>query len=114
AAKVLVASPRARGALGRGIPLDALVLSDDDEIERREAPTAQDEAEVVLVTRGERGGAYRLRGGRSGTWQAAAPGAAVVDSYGCGDSFAAGFAYGRAAGVSFEQALSLASRCGAV
>src|SRR5205807_3150580 len=49
AAKVLVASPRARDAIGHGIPLDALVLSEDDEIERREAAKAQAEAEVVLA-----------------------------------------------------------------
>ena len=114
AAKVLVASPRARGAIGHGIQLDALVLSEDDEIERREAAKAQAEAEVVLATRGARGGAYHRRGGESGTWPPAPPPAAAIDSYGCGDSFAAGFAYGRAAGMSFAEAVSLAARCGAV
>ena len=113
AAKVLVASPRARDAIGHGIPLDALVLSEDDEIERREVAKAQAEAEVVLATRGARGGAYRTRGGESGTWDPLPAAAAAVDSYGCGDSFAAGFAYGRAAGMSFDEALSLAARCGA-
>jgi len=113
AARVLVASPRARDALGHGIPLDGLVLSEDDEIERREAARARGEAEVVLTTRGARGGAYRTRGGESGTWDPVPAEAAVVDSYGCGDAFAAGFAYGRAAGMSFDDALSLAARCGA-
>jgi len=113
AAKVLVASPRARDAIGHGIPLEALVLSEDDEIERREAAKAQAEAEVVLTTRGARGGAYRTRGGESGTWDPLPAAAAAVDSYGCGDSFAAGFAYGRAAGMNFDEVLSLAARCGA-
>jgi ribokinase len=113
AARVLVASPRAREAIGHGVPLDALVLSEDDAIERREAAGAQAEAEVLVTTRGARGGVYRTRGGESGTWDPAPAEAAAVDSYGCGDSFAAGLAYGRAAGMSFEQALSLAARCGA-
>jgi ribokinase len=114
AAKVLVASPRARDALGHGVALDALVLSEDDEIERRAAAAAQEEAELVLITRGERGGSYRTRAGESGTWAAAAAPGAAVDSYGCGDAFAAGFAYGLGAGLEVREAVSLAARCGAV
>jgi ribokinase len=114
AARVLVASPRARSAIGHGVHLDALVLSEDDEIERREAPKAEAEAEVVLWTRGERGGSYRTRAGNSGTWASPPPPGAAIDSYGCGDSFAAGFTYARGAGMGLEQALSLAARCGAV
>jgi ribokinase len=112
-ARVLVASPRARGAIGHGIPLDALVLSDDDAVEQREAREARGEAAVTLTTRGERGGAYVTRGGESGTWAATRPPAGAVDAYGCGDSFAAGFAYARAAGMGLEAALALAARCGA-
>jgi ribokinase len=114
AARVLVASPRARDAIGHGIGLDALVLSEDDELERREAARAQTEAELVLMTRGERGGSYRARGGETGTWDGLPPPVPAVDSYGCGDSFAAGFAYARALGMGLEQALALAARCGAV
>jgi ribokinase len=114
AARVLVASPRARAALGHGVPLDALVLSEDDEIERRAAERAEGEARLVLMTRGERGGTYRKRDGTTATWGAAAPPGPLADSYGCGDSFAAGFAYGLAAGAGIEQALTLAARCGAV
>ena len=40
-ARILVASPRARGALGQGVPLDALVLSGDDEVELGELGDAQ-------------------------------------------------------------------------
>src|SRR5207244_11176050 len=101
AAKVLVASPRARDAIGHGIPLEALVGSEDDEIERREAAKAQAEAEVVLTTRGARGGAYRTRGGESGTWDPLLAAAAAVDSYGRADALAAGLVVGRAAGHTF-------------
>jgi ribokinase len=113
AARVLVASPRAVDAVGQGIPLDALVLSGDDAIERREASRAQDEAQLVVFTEGVRGGAYRQRSGRAGTWPAASPPGAPVDSYGCGDSFAAGLTYGLGAGLEVPAALALAARCGA-
>ena len=39
---------------------------------------------------------------------------APVDSYGCGDSFAAGLTYGLGAGMALPDALALAARCGAV
>ncbi len=118
AARVLVASPRAVDALGHGVPLDALVLSGDDAIERREAARAQDEAELVVLTDGERGGTYRERSGGSGGWDPTLPTLPPptdpVDSYGCGDSFAAGLTYGLGAGLAAPDALALAARCGAV
>jgi ribokinase len=113
-ARVLVASPRAGDALGQGVELDALVLSGDDAIERRQAAHAQEEAQLVVFTEGARGGAYRERSGRSGTWTAASPPAAAVDAYGCGDSFAAGLTYGLGAGLEVPAALALAARCGAM
>ncbi len=66
AARVLVASPRATDALGRGVALDALVLSASDAIERGEAAHAEGEAELVVSTEGARGGVYRERGGECG------------------------------------------------
>ncbi|MGH2854926.1 MAG: PfkB family carbohydrate kinase [Solirubrobacteraceae bacterium] len=114
AARVLVASPRAEDALGHGVPLDALVLSGDDAIERGEAARSQAEAELTVLTEGERGGTYRGRSGASGVWPAALPPGDPVDSYGCGDSFAAGLTYGLGTGLAVADALALAARCGAV
>jgi ribokinase len=113
AARVLVASPRALHALGHGVPLDALVLSTRDELEREEAAAVARDAALVVTTDGARGGSYRTRGGESGTWDAGPLPADPVDSYGCGDSFAAGFTYGLAAGLPLQEALDLAARCGA-
>src|SRR5439155_536159 len=64
AARVLVASPRARAALEHGVRLDALVLSEDDEIERGAAAGAARDAELVLTTRGARGGLAGTRRAR--------------------------------------------------
>ncbi len=113
ATRVLVASPRAVDALGHGVPLDALVLSADDQIERGELAGAEDDAELVVFTEGAHGGSYRARAGRSGRWSAVAPPGKPVDSYGCGDSFAAGLTYGLGAGLDIADALALAARCGA-
>jgi ribokinase len=114
AARVLVASPRAAHALGRGVRLDALVLSARDAIERDEASPALADAELIVSTDGRRGGSYRERSGGSGSWAAAAPPGEPVDAYGCGDSFAAGLTYGLAADATVPSALELAARCGAV
>jgi ribokinase len=112
-ARVLVASPRAFDALGHGVPLDALVLSAGDAVERREAASVSRDAALVVSTDGARGGSYREQSGASGTWPASPPPAPPVDSYGCGDSFAAGLTYGLATGLDVPDALDLAARCGA-
>jgi len=114
AARVLVASPRAGEVLEHGVELDALVLSGEDEAERREAERARVQARLVVSTEGARGGSYRERAGGSGTWSAAQLPGAPVDAYGCGDSFAAGLTYGLGAGLDVPAALALAARCGAV
>ncbi len=113
AARVLVASPRARHALGHGVRLDALVLSVEDAIERDAAVRAEGEADLIVLTDGARGGTYRTRDGATGSWSAVEPPGEPVDSYGCGDSFAAGVAYGLGAGMGVDEALALAARCGA-
>jgi ribokinase len=113
-ARVLVASPRARGALGQGVPLDALVLSEEDEVELGQAGYAQGEARLVVWTEGGRGGRYIDAAGGSGRWAAVPAPGPVVDSYGCGDSFVAGLTYGLGAGLEVPDALALAARCGAV
>jgi len=113
ACRVLVVSPRARDATGHGVELDALVLSDDDQIERRAAASAEREAALVVYSEGARGGRYERRSGESGRWAPVAPPAAAVDSYGCGDSFAAGLTYGLGRGLTLAEALAVGARCGA-
>jgi ribokinase len=113
-AGVLVSSPRALHALGHGVELDALVLSADDTEERQEATRAERDAKLVVFTNGRHGGSYRERDGGSGTWPAATLPGEPRDSYGCGDSFAAGLTYGLGIGLAAPDALALAARCGAV
>jgi ribokinase len=113
-ARMLIVSPRAHRALGRGVPLDALVSSATDAIERREAGRARAEAKLEVSTEGARGGTYATSDGGAGAFDAAEPPGPTADSYGCGDSFAAGLTYGLGSGLELGDALALAARCGAV
>jgi len=113
AARVLVASPRAGDALRAGVQLDALVLSGDDEVERHLAGEHPEAARLVVTTAGADGGSYRWSDGTSGRWAAAAYTGPIVDTYGCGDSFAAGFTFALGAGDGLDDALAFAARCGA-
>jgi ribokinase len=113
-ASVLVSSPRALQALGHGIPLDALVLSANDAVERREAAQAERDAKLLVLTEGAHGGTYKASDAGSGAWHAATLPGEPVDSYGCGDCFAAGLTYSLGAGLAVPGALELAARCGAV
>jgi ribokinase len=114
ASGVLVASPRAHDPLGHGVGLDALVLSGRDEIEREGVMSARGEAALIVLTEEAHGGSYRTSSGETGTWDAAVPPGDPVDSYGCGDSFAAGLTYGLGAGLALADSLALAAECGAV
>ena len=119
-AGVVVASPRARTALaassrpttGSGEPvLDALVFSAADRDERAWAERTATRTKLLVATEGAGGG--RWWGESEGRWQAAPPPGPPRDSYGCGDSFAAGFTFGLAGGRTVSEAAALGAACGA-
>ena len=66
-----------------------------------------------MTTDGARGGTYRRSDGSTGAYAASPLPGPIVDSYGCGDSFAAGLTYALGAGCELHDALALAARCGA-
>lgn len=112
-ARVLVASPRAGKALAEsGVALDALVYSDRDELESALALALQPRPALLVATRGADGGRYETAEGESGTWRAAPLPGPIADSYGCGDTFAAAFTYGLAAGETVDSSLELAAEAG--
>jgi ribokinase len=124
AARVLVATPRALGALAdSGVAVDVLVGSATDPGEVYEPGMLDPEPRVVVRTRGEQGGEWAATGDspppwvpagrRSGGWAATALPGEAVDAYGCGDSFAAGLTYGLGAGMALDEAIELGARCGA-
>ncbi len=119
-AGVVVASPRARTALAAaphgtqadGTPtIDALVFSAADRDEQDWAERAAGHSRLLVATEGANGG--RWWGESEGRWQAVPPPGPARDSYGCGDSFAAGFTFALAAGSTVPEAVALGARCGA-
>jgi ribokinase len=110
AARVLTATPRAMDSLREaGVELDALVGSGKDAGEAYEPGDLEPPPRLHVATLGERGGFSEP----GGPFPAAPLPGPVVDAYGAGDSFAAGLTYGLAAGMSREEAIDLAARCGA-
>jgi ribokinase len=113
-AKVVVASPRARTALTHpGPEIDALVFSGNDHDEAQWARRLEHRAHLFVNTEGARGGRWWGAGDSAGRWSAVAPPGPVRDSYGCGDSFAAGFTFGLARGAPVAEAAKLGAHCGA-
>jgi ribokinase len=114
AATVVVASPRARTALAQpGPDVDALVFSALDTDEKKWASRVQDRARLLVSTEGARGGRWWSSNHSNGSWEAVPPPGPVRDSYGCGDSFAAGFTFALARGASVAEAAAVGAECGA-
>ena len=111
AAQVLTATPRLRLPVlnEAGISLDALIGSGLDPGEAVPEGSLQHPPRLRIATEGAAGG-WIEPGGR---FPAPTLTAAVLDSYGCGDSFAAGVTAALAARWSAEQAISLGAHCGA-
>jgi ribokinase len=113
-ARVLTATARAKETLQTaGVALDALVRSARDRGERYRAGDLDPAPDVVISTEGPAGGRWRDSSGRRGRYEAVAPTGPVVDTYGCGDAFAAGLTAGLGAGLRLDRTLELAAAAGA-
>jgi ribokinase len=113
-AGTLVSTTRALEARSAaGVELDARASSARDPGERYEDGRLDPAPLLVLRSEGGDGGSFVTADGREGRWEPEPPPGPAMDAYGCGDSFAAGVTYGLGAGLSIEDALRLAARCGA-
>jgi ribokinase len=113
-ARALVATARVLDTLREGaVELDALVGSTKDPNEAYVPGTLQPPPRLVVGTAGAEGGTWTGAEGRTGHWAAAPLPGPRADSYGAGDSFAAGLAYALGGGRGVKDALDLAARCGA-
>jgi len=107
---MLVATSRELALLqATSVHVDAVVGSGSDEKERYVSASLDPSPGIAVVTSGSLGGwahpggqfrAQRLKGPRE-------------DSYGCGDSFAAGLAYALGRGTQAAEALTFAASWGA-
>jgi ribokinase len=110
AASVLTATPRAMETLREAhVGLDALVGSAHDAGEVYAPGDIEPAPKLYVATAGAAGGSMTPGGG----FRAAPLPGPIVDTYGAGDSFAAGLTYGLAAGMTPGDAVGLAARCGA-
>jgi ribokinase len=110
AAPVLTASPRA-GEPVPGVTVDAMILSADDEHERAWASPWASQTRLTVATEGGDGGSWS--GESSGRWSPAQLPGERRDSYGAGDSFAAGVTFGLASGMSVADACAVGARVSA-
>jgi ribokinase len=113
-ARVLVATSRILPVLEEGgVELDALVGSSRDPMEAYHPGGLTPPPRLVVRTDGANGGTFTEAGGGEQTYEPVALPGPLVDTYGCGDSFAAGLTYGLAAGGTPARAVRLAAACGA-
>ena len=113
-AKVLVATARSMATLAEArVVLDALVRSRNDQGETYRPGDLEPPPRADVATSGPLGGSYTLAGGAPTHFQPAAAPGPLQDTYGAGDSFAAGLTYGLAEGLDMDEAVDLASRSGA-
>ena len=113
-ARKLVATPRAFDTLrASSVNLDALVRSAKDPGEQQAEEHLEPAPDIVVSTAGKEGGEWVGEDRTTGKWKAAELPGPPQDSYGAGDSFAAGLTFGLGADMPIEKALEVASRCGA-
>jgi ribokinase len=114
AARALVATARSLADLREAsVELDALVRSRNDQGETYKPGDLNPPPRIEVATAGHLGGSYTVEGGAPRHFHAAEVPGRVQDTYGAGDSFAAGLTYGLADGLSVEEAIALAARTGA-
>lgn len=109
-ARWLLATPRARLAVLQqaGVPFDALIGSGLDPAERCSPGDLAPPPALLIATEGAAGGRI-WPVGRFAAPQRQRP---IRDTYGAGDSFAAGVSAGLAAGWDLASAVSLGCHCG--
>jgi ribokinase len=114
-ARVLVATARMLPVLREaGVQLDVLVRSAHDENESFAAGDLDPAPRHVVSTEGACGGVYESRTGERGRWEPEPLSGPLRDTYGAGDSFAAGLCYALGDGLSMAAALRFAARRGAL
>ncbi len=113
-APLLVVTARSGAALGEAsVRADVLVGSSHDDREEVEATSLPVTPAAEVWTEGRTGGWWRENDTPIQHWNALSPTAPPVDSYGCGDSFAAGLTVGLARGWDLARAIHLGALCGA-
>ena len=108
--KTLVSTPRIGLELMKSsnVKFNAIIGSDNDAYERK-ILNSHLNADIVVKTRGESGGEF-TRGRKYKVYEKINK---PIDSYGCGDNFAAGVTAGLSANWEIDEAIKLGSQLGA-
>lgn len=110
---LVVTGRRAEDLVAAGVRADVVVASRNDPDEDPSGLLAHLAPGAVVLTDGARGGVITTADGHEVAYAAAAPPAPVVDTYGCGDTFAAGLTVGLARRLPLADAVARAAAAGA-
>lgn len=113
-ARVLVATSRVLPLLREAaVRLDAVVGSRLDPSERYRTGVLEPAPGLVVRTAGPAGGTYQVGDSPEVPYDPTPLPGPIVDTYGCGDSFAAGLTFALGLGLAPEQAVRVGALCGA-
>ena len=113
-ARLLVVTVRAHKALAEsGVRVDVLVASSNDRGEQYSRGDVDPIPDWVVRTDGPLGGSLEASDGSITSWRSLPVEGPFGDSYGAGDSFAAGLTCGLGMGFGIGDAISLGAFCGA-
>ncbi len=109
---LVVSGRRIADVAAAGIVADVIVASANDPDEIPAALPAQLAPGAVVMTDGADGGSIEPHGATMRRYAPAVQAAPIVDSYGCGDSFAAGLTVGLARGLGLDDAVAVGAAAG--
>jgi ribokinase len=108
-----VAARRPMSVMASGVRADVIIASGNDPDEDVSGLAPQLTPRVLVLTEGAAGGVIREHGRPDRRYPAEPPPGPVVDTYGCGDSFAAGLTVGLGRGLDIDGAANLGATAGA-
>ncbi len=111
-AKKLILTPRVKveEIEKSDVNIDVLISSALDPDEKAQTENLKIKPKLIIQTEGSKGG--KLFPG--GQYRAIRPIAPVIDTYGCGDSFAAGVTAGMAADLEISESIKIGAKCGSI
>ncbi len=112
ARQLVVTARRLASLVASGVQADVVVASGSDPDEVFDPASLPVAPRAFVFTDGEQGGRI-VEADRERRFAPYAPPGPPVDTYGAGDSFAAGLTVGLARGLALDEAVALGARCGA-
>lgn len=109
---LVVTARRLASLVASGVRADVVIASVCDPDEAFDPASLPVAPRAFVFTDGERGGRIVV-GDRERRFDAQVPPGPAVDTYGAGDSFAAGLTVGLAQGLALDEAVAMGARCGA-